>query len=64
MPEDVTDERIVSLDDGVIASAPYIAESNISKQTEIDKEEYNDGKENSIEDSFYQRKGKPSRSKV
>ena len=47
MPEDVTAERIVSLDDGVIASAPYIAESNISKQTEIDEEEYNDGKENS-----------------
>ena len=70
MPEDVTAERIVSLDDGVIASAPYIAESDIieelglSQQTEVEEDENNDDDENSIEGSVYQREKKPSRSKV
>ena len=69
MPEHVTAERIVSLDDIVIATAPDIAESEIielclSQQTEVEEEENNDDDENSIVGSFYQRKGKPSRSKV
>ena len=64
MPEDVTADRIVSLDDGVIASAPYIAVSDIeelgpSQQRELEEEENNDNDENSIEDSLYQSKGKP-----
>ena len=64
MPEDVTADRIVSLDDGVIESAPYIAVSDIeelglSQQRELEKEENNDDDENSIEDSLYQSKGKP-----
>lgn len=70
MPENVTAERIVSLDDGVIKSAPYIAvtdiieELGLIQQTEVEEEENNDDDENSIEYSFYQRKEKPSRSKV
>ena len=70
MAEDVTAERIVSLDNGVIKSAPYIAVSNIieelglSQQTEVEEEENSDDYKNSIEYSFYQRKEKPSRSKV
>ena len=69
MPEDVTTERIVSLDDDVIASVPDMAESEIielclSQQREIGEEENNHGDKNSIVDSFYQREGKSSRSKV
>ena len=69
MPEDVTVERIVSLGDNVIAGAPDIAEREIielclSQQTEVEEEENNDDDKNSIVGSFYQRKGKPSRSKV
>ena len=70
MAEDVTSERVVSLDNCVIKSAPYIAVSNIieelglSQQTEVEEEENSDDYENSIEYSFYQRKEKPSRSKV
>ena len=69
MPEDFTAERIVSLGDDVIASAPDIPESEIielclSQQTEVEEEENNDDNKNSIVGSFYQRKGKPSRSKV
>ena len=69
MPEHVTAERIVSLDDVVIATAPDIAETEIieiclSQQTEVEEEENNDDDENSIVGSFYQRKGKASRSKV
>ena len=69
MPEDVTADRIVILDDGVIASAPYIAVSDIeelglSQQRELEEEENNDDDENSIEDSLYQIKGKPWRPKV
>ena len=51
MPEDVTAERIVSLDNGIIASAHYRAESDIieelgvSKQTEVEEEENNDDDE-------------------
>ena len=64
MPEDVTADRIVSLDDGVIPSAPYIAvsyieELGLSQQRELEEEENNDDGENSIEDSLYQSKGKP-----
>ena len=70
MAEDVTAERIVSLDNGVMKSAPYIAVSNIieelglSQQTEVEEEENSDDYKNSIEYSLYQRKEKPSRSKV
>lgn len=70
MPEDITAERIASLDDGVIASASYITVSDIieelglSQQAEVEEEESNDVDENSIEYSFYQRKGKPLRLKV
>ena len=69
MSEDVTAERIVNLDDGVIKCAPYIAVSNImeelglSEQTEVEEEENNDDDKNSIEYSFYQRKENPLRSK-
>ena len=72
MPEDVTADRIVRLDvskmNSKIASVLYLAESNIleelglSQQAQVEEEENED--ENSIENSFYQRKGKPSRSKV
>ena len=69
MPEDVTAERIVSLNNDVLASTPDIAEREIielclSQQTEVEEEENNDDDENSIVGSFYQRKGKASRSKV
>ena len=61
VPEDVTVESIVSLDDDVIATAPEIAESDIE---EIEEEEYDDDDKNSIEESFDQSQEKPSRSKV
>ena len=74
MPEDVTADRIVRLDvskmNSKIASVLYLAESNIleelglSQQAQVEEEENNNEDENSIENSFYQRKGKPSRSKV
>ena len=70
MPEDVTAERIVNLDNDVIASAPEIAESDIidelylSQQTEVEEEENDNDGENPIEESFDQSQEKPSRSKV
>ena len=56
MPEDVTAERIVSLNN-VLASTPDIAEREIielclSQQTEVEEEENNDDKKNSIVGSF------------
>ena len=70
VPEDVTAESIVSVDDDVIATIPEIAESDILKelclcqQTEVEEEENNDDDENSIEESFDQSQEKPSRLKV
>ena len=70
MPEDVTAERIVNLDNNVIASAPEIAESDIIdelclfQQTEVEEEENYDDDENPIEESFDQSQEMPSRSKV
>ena len=70
VPEDVTAESIVSLDDDVIAIAPEIAESDIveelrtSQQPEVEEEENDDDDENSIDESFDQGREKPSRSEV
>ena len=70
LPEDVTAESIVSLDDDVIVITPEITERDIiedlstSQQPEIEEEENDDKDENPIDESFDQSQAKPSRSEV
>ena len=70
VPEDVTTESTVILDDDVKASAPEIAEFDIidelcfSQQTEAEEEENDDEDENSIEESSDQTQENHSKSKV
>ena len=70
VPEDVTTDSIVSLDDDVIATTPEIAENDIirelclSQQTEVEEEENDNVDENSSEELFDQSLEKPLRSKV
>ena len=69
LPEDVTAERIVSLDD-VITSPPEIAERDIieelclSQLTEVEENENDEEDENSVEERFDQSQEKPTRSKA
>ena len=69
LPEDVTAESIVSLDD-VITSPPEIAERDIieelclSQLTEVEENENDEEDENSVEERFDQSQEKPTRSKA